>query len=153
MRALADAGAAFAAGPLNVGDSDCALAERLATLTLIEPPYAPLSAEGLAAARERMVEAGAVIICPAPLGPGNIALLDAALAAQRAGARLTLLEPGLGALLTVGDDPGALAAAGLALVEARDFAGRGRAAYTALLAGGASWAATPTAALRRALGA
>ena len=148
MRALADAGASFSAGPLNVGDSDCALAERLATLTLVEPPYAPLSAEGLAAARERMLEAGAVVICPAPLGPGNIALLDEALAAQRAGARLTLLEPGLGAAGDT-DDGDAL---GLALVAARDFSGRGRAAYAALLAGGARWATTPTAALHSALG-
>ena len=40
-------------------------AERLATLTLVEPHYAPLSAEGLAAARERMIETGAALLCPA----------------------------------------------------------------------------------------
>lgn len=145
MRALADVGAAFSAGPLNVGDSDCALAERLATLTLVEPPYAPLSAEGLAAARERMIEAGAVLVCPTPLGPGNITLLDEALAAQRAGARALLLEPGLGASPSAGD------AAGLALVEARDFSGRGRTVYAALLAGGATWVSTPREALRATL--
>ncbi|MDE3231002.1 MAG: ABC transporter ATP-binding protein [Chloroflexota bacterium] len=151
MRALVDAGAAFSAGPLNVGDSDCALAERPATLTLVEPPYAPLSPEGLTAARERMVEAGAVIVCPSPLGPGNIALLDAALAAQQAGARIILLEPGLGGRPS-DEATAARDAAGLALVAARDFSGRGRDAYAALLAGGATWAATPTAALHAALG-
>ena len=41
MRALADARIDFVAGPLNVGDSDAALAERLATLCILEPPYAP----------------------------------------------------------------------------------------------------------------
>jgi len=148
MRALADAGVAFSAGPLNVGDSDCALAERLATLTLVEPPYAPLSAEGLKAARERMIEAGVVALCPTPLGPGNVALLDEALAAQRAGARVVLLEPGLGAASDADDSD----AAGLALVAARDFSARGRAAYAALLAGGATWATTPTLALHATLG-
>ena len=148
MRALADAEIPFSAGPLNVGDSDSALAERLATLTLMEPPYAAISPEGLKAARERMIEAGVVVICPAPLGPGNIALLDAAHVAQEAGARVILLEPGMG----VPSDSGSLhittEEAGLTLVAARDFSGRGRAAYEALLVGGASWASSPTAALR-----
>lgn len=159
MRALADAGVAFSAGPLNVGDSDGALAERLATLTLVEPPYTPISPEGLAAARERMIEAGAVIVCPAPLGLGNIALLDEARAAQRAGARVVLLEPGAmpasaanGALPSGHGAEGDAAEALLARVQARDFCGRGRAAYEALLAGGAVWANTPTAALRSAVG-
>jgi len=151
MRALADAGVPFSAGPLNVGDSDGALAERLATLTLVEPPYAPISPEGLVAARERMIEAGVVVVCPAPLGPGNIALLDAALAAQQAGARVILLEPGMG----VPPDNGVLHITndetGLTLAAARDFSGRGRAAYQALATGGAVWATSPTAALRRAL--
>jgi iron complex transport system ATP-binding protein len=151
MRALADAGVPFSAGPLNVGDSDGALAERLATLTLVEPPYAPISPEGLVAARERMIEAGVVVVCPAPLGPGNIALLDEALAAQQAGARIILLEPGMG----VPPDSGALHITndetGLTLAATRDFSGRGRAAYQALAAGGAVWATSPTAALRRAL--
>lgn len=152
MRALADASVPFSAGPLNVGDSDSALAERLATLTLVEPPYAPISPEGLAAARERMIEAGVVVVCPAPLGPGNIALLDEALAAQQAGARVILLEPGMG----VPTDSGSLHITndetGLALVAARDFSGRGRAAYQALAAGGATWVTSPTVALRRAIG-
>ncbi|HEX8994572.1 MAG TPA: ABC transporter ATP-binding protein [Ktedonobacterales bacterium] len=146
MRALADAGVAFSAGPLNVGDSDCALAQRLAALTLVEPPYAPLSGEGLAAARERMIEAGAVVVCPAPLGPGNVALLDEALAARQAGARVALLEPGLGASEAAEQDVD-----GLALVMARDFSGRGRAVYAALLEGGAAWAVTPAQAMRVAL--
>lgn len=150
MRALADAEIPFSAGPLNVGDSDSALAERLATLTLMEPPYAAISPEGLAAARERMIEAGVVVICPAPLGPGNIALLDEAHAAQEAGARVILLEPGMG----VPPDSGSLRItteeAGLKLVQTRDFSGRGRAAYEALLVGGATWVSSTTAALRRA---
>lgn len=169
MRALADAGAAFSAGPLNVGDSDSVLAERLATLTLIEPPFTPISPEGLMAARERMIEAGVVVVCPAPLGPGNIALLDEALTAQRAGARVILLEPGFTHASHGGADPERQTSydavhppvldpaheremTRLAQVDARDFSSRGRAAYSALLVGGAVWAASPTMALRSALG-
>ena len=40
--------------------------------------------------------------------------------------------------------------AGLKLVQTRDFSGRGRAAYEALLVGGATWVSSTTAALRRA---
>src|SRR5262249_25066787 len=57
MRALADADIEFVAGPLNVGDSDAALAERLAYLCILEPPFAPVSEQGLASAREHMLAA------------------------------------------------------------------------------------------------
>ena len=137
MRALADARLAFSAGPLNIGDSDHALAERLATLVLTEPPYAQVSPEGLAAARERIAEAGMLVICPAPLGPGNVPLLDAALAARQRGTRVILLEPG------AAED----AERPLAHVAARDFSGRGVAAYEALLAAGAEVALSPAAVL------
>ena len=133
MRALADADIAFSAGPLNVGDSDHALAERLAALVLTEPPYAPVSPEGLAAARERIAEAGRLVICPAPLGPGNVALLDAALEARQRGTRVILLEPG------AAEDT----SHPLAHVAARDFSGTGVAAYEALLAAGAEVAFSP----------
>jgi iron complex transport system ATP-binding protein len=135
MRALADAGVAFSAGPLNIGDSDQALAERLAALSLSEPPYAPVSPEGLAAARAHIAEAGTLVICPAPLGPGNVTLLDAALEARTLGTRVILLEPG------ATED----AARPLARVAARDFSGRGVAAYAALLAAGAEVAMSPAA--------
>ncbi len=134
MRALADAGVAFSAGPLNIGDSDHALAERLAALLLTEPPYAPVSPEGLAAARERIAEAGTLVICPAPLGPGNVTLLDIALEARQRGTRVVLLEPG-----AVKDAPRPLAQ----IFAARDFSGRGVAAYEALLAAGVEVVVSP----------
>ncbi|HEU0025554.1 MAG TPA: ABC transporter ATP-binding protein [Ktedonobacterales bacterium] len=135
MRALADVGIPFSAGPLNIGDSDHTLAERLAAMVLAEPPYAPVSPEGLAAAREHITEAGTLVICPAPLGPGNVTLLDAALAARQRGTRLILLEPG------AAED----ATRPMALVAARDFSGRGVAAFEALLAAGAEIAVSPAA--------
>ncbi|HEY7341155.1 MAG TPA: ABC transporter ATP-binding protein [Ktedonobacterales bacterium] len=126
MRALADAGITFSAGPLNAGDSDYTLAQRLAASCIVEPPYAPVSAEGLAAVRMRMIEARAIILCPTPLGPGNIVLIEETLAARRAGRKVILLEPT--ALST--SDRDAL----LATVRARDFTTRGAELYRELLA-------------------
>lgn len=135
MRALADAGISFSAGPLNFGDSDYALARRLAVVCYAEPPYAPVSPQGLAAARERMEEARAVVVCPTPLGPGNVALLDAALEALRAGAEVILLEPGG----TASDNPDV----DLEIVRERDFSGRGVELYGELMKGGARQARAP----------
>jgi iron complex transport system ATP-binding protein len=139
LRALADAGIPFSAGPLNVGDSDYALAERLAVSYIVEPPYAPISDAGLAAARERMSAAGTVLMCPIPLGAGNVALLDAALVATQSGVRVILLEPDLGDV----SNQEAL----LARVAERDYSGRGPTLYRALLDAGAQVAASPTRAL------
>jgi iron complex transport system ATP-binding protein len=125
LRALADAGMPFSAGPLNVGDSDYALAVRLAISCIVEPPYAPVSEAGLATAREAMRAAGVVLVCPIPLGVGNIGLLDAALVAAQSGARVILLEPEMGDA----SDRETL----LARAEARDYSGRGADVYRALL--------------------
>ncbi|HEX6819144.1 MAG TPA: ATP-binding cassette domain-containing protein, partial [Ktedonobacterales bacterium] len=135
MRALADAGIPFSAGPLNVGDSDYALARRLAAVCYAEPPYAPVSPQGLAAARERMGQARAVVVCPAPLGPGNVSLLDAALQALRAGAEVILLEPG--------DLAESSPAVDLETVRERDFSGRGVELYSELMKDGARQARSP----------
>ena len=143
MRALADAGLPFTAGPLNAGDTDHALAERLAIQTLAEPPYASVSAQGLAAARDLMRAAGAVVVCPMPIGSGNLALLDAALDAHRAGLSVILLEPtleparlALSAKLGVSENE----VSTLAAIAARDFSGGAAERYAALAEAGATWA-------------
>lgn len=94
MRSLADAQIPFSAGPLNAGDSDALLAQRLAELCILEPPYAAVSEVGLASAREHMLRASAVIVAPMPLGRGNISLLQGAAEARRAGVPVLLFEPG-----------------------------------------------------------
>lgn len=137
MRTLADAAIAFSAGPLNVGDSDYALALRLATVCFAEPPYAPVSAQGLEAASERMAAARVVVVCPAPLGPGNVMLLDATMQALRDGAVVILLEPGSDAASSDGETRD------FAAVKERDFSGRGVALYEALARDGARLAASP----------
>jgi iron complex transport system ATP-binding protein len=139
LRALADAGIPFSAGPLNIGDSDYALAERLAVSCIVEPPYAPISDTGLEAARKAMSAASAVLVCPIPLGAGNIGLLDAVLDAAHVHVRVILLEPELR------DAPDREAL--LARVAARDYSGRGPDAYRALLDAGAEITTSVTNAL------
>lgn len=143
MRALADAGIAFTAGALNVGDSDHTLASRLAAECIAEPPYAPISEAALAATRARMLAAPATLICPVPLGPGNVGLVEQALDAATAGRRVVVLErEPPDPVLATRDDL-------LALVRQRDFTdGRATAAYAALLDAGAEVVWSPAAALR-----
>jgi iron complex transport system ATP-binding protein len=132
MRALADAAIPFTAGPFNVGDGDEALARRLATQTLSEPPATPFALETLAALRAHVAFVRALVICPLPLGLGNLAALDGALEARRAGTPVLLFEPD-------GEDesdhPNLLKG-----VAARDFSGQGVSSYQALLKAGASHA-------------
>jgi cobalamin transport system ATP-binding protein len=128
MRALTDAGIIFSAGPLNAGDSDYTLAQRLASSCIMEPPYAPVSADGLAAAHLRMLDARAIILCPTPLGHGNIVLVEESLAARHAGQKVILLEP---AASSAHDCDTVLASVG-----ARDFTTRGIELYRELLASG-----------------
>ena len=133
MRALADARIEFVAGPLNVGDSDAALAERLASLCILEPPYSPVSERGLLSAREHMLSARAVVVCPVPLGTGNVGLLEAAYEARLAGVPVFLYEPGVLPEMAQGSD------AAWAALAARDYSGQGIEAYRKLVAAGSQW--------------
>ena len=133
MRALAEAAIPFTAGALNIGDSDTALAEQLAVQVITEPPYATVSDAGRDATLAAMQRAGQVVLCPIPIGPGNVALLAAAQDALRAGAMVWLFEPGL-------PDLGnrSLAEALASHVQSRDYAaGMGTAMYGDVLAAGA----------------
>jgi iron complex transport system ATP-binding protein len=138
MRALADAGIPFTAGPLNAGDSDHALAQRLGMLCITEPPFAAVSPQGLASAYEHMTSARAVIVCPVPLGHGNVKLLARAAEARRAGVPVVLLEPGWSGGLANGTEVSQLTVPDSVL--ARDFSGQARERYAELLAAGARWA-------------
>lgn len=127
MRALADAAIPFTAGPLNIGDSDYALAQRLAQECVVEPPYAPASAKGVERARELVNSAEATVVCPAPLGPGNLPLFELALEVRGTGKNVILLEPRGSA-----HDSAAM----LMAIGERDFSGRGIALYGQLLESG-----------------
>jgi iron complex transport system ATP-binding protein len=92
MRALADAHVPFIAGALNIGDSDHTLALRLAGEVITEQPYAPISPSILEQARASLATVRLLIICPMPIGPGNLALLQEAAAAAERGLPVLLLD-------------------------------------------------------------
>jgi|SRR5579863_10310596 len=91
MRALADAHIPFTSGALNIGDSDHTLALRLASHVITEQPYAPISLQTAAQVRESLEQASVLILCPTPIGPGNLALLQEAVYAARRGLAVIVL--------------------------------------------------------------
>jgi len=100
MRALADAYIPFIAGALNIGDSDHTLALRLANQVITEQPYSPISSETLKHIHTSLSNAKLLIVCPMPVGPGNIALLQEAYLATQHGIRVLLLAPALATTTT-----------------------------------------------------
>jgi iron complex transport system ATP-binding protein len=92
MRALADARIPFIAGALNIGDSDHTLALRLAAQVITEQPYAPISPAALEQVRASLARVSQLIICPMPIGTGNVALLHEALQALKNGLPVLLLS-------------------------------------------------------------
>ncbi len=95
MRALADAHIPFIAGALNIGDSDHTLALRLANEVITEQPYSPISSETLEHIHRSLSKTTLLIVCPMPVGPGNLALLQEAYTAAHSGKEVLLLVPSL----------------------------------------------------------
>ncbi|MGH2507192.1 MAG: ABC transporter ATP-binding protein [Ktedonobacteraceae bacterium] len=93
MRALADAGIAFSTGVLHIGDSDHTLALRLAHEVITEQPYAPISAITRQRLHACLQTISSLIVCPMPLGSGNLVLLQEALAACQRHIPVFLLLP------------------------------------------------------------
>ena len=93
MRGLADAHIPFVAGALNIGDSDYTLALRLADDVIVEQPYAPVAQETVARVRESLKSVSMVIVCPTPVGTGNIVLLQEVVSAAQWGLIVLLLAP------------------------------------------------------------
>ncbi len=93
MRALADSQIPFIAGALNIGDSDHTLALRLADEVITEQPYSPISLETREAIKSSLLNMKVLIVCPMPVGPGNLALLQEACTASQEGKTVILLAP------------------------------------------------------------
>ena len=93
MRALADAHIPFIAGALNIGDSDHTLALRLADEVITEQPYAPISLPVLEQVQRSLTRVHMLVLCPMPIGPGNVALLREAVTAAQRGVSVILLNP------------------------------------------------------------
>ena len=105
MRGLADAHIPFIAGALNIGDSDHALALRLASEVITEQPYAPVSAVALEQVRASLAQASILILCPMPIGPGNLSLLREAASAAKRGLPILLFAPGAPGSQMVPEEP------------------------------------------------
>src|SRR5260221_3531526 len=93
MRALADVNIPFIAGALNIGDSDHTLALRLASAGITDQPYAPISPATLEQVRTSLQRMKLLLICPMPIGPGNLSLLQEALQAAHRGIKVLILAP------------------------------------------------------------
>jgi cobalamin transport system ATP-binding protein len=92
MRALADERIPFIAGALNIGDSDHTLALRLADDVITEQPYTPISSASLHLVYASLARVDALILCPVPVGPGNLALLQEAVQAAQRGLPVIMLS-------------------------------------------------------------
>jgi iron complex transport system ATP-binding protein len=104
MRALADAHIPFIAGALNIGDSDHTLALRLANEVITEQPYSPISPATMEQIHTSLSNVKLLIVCPVPVGPGNLALLQEAYKAAHHGIKVLLLAPALAATSTNGEE-------------------------------------------------
>jgi iron complex transport system ATP-binding protein len=107
MRALADAHIPFMAGALNIGDSDHTLALRLANEVITEQPYAPISSGVLEQVHTSLARVRLLIICPMPVGSGNLSLLREALTAAQDGLKVLVLAPPIAASSTSAEDQSA----------------------------------------------
>lgn len=108
MRALADAHIPFVAGALNIGDSDHTLALRLATTVITEQPYTPISPLALQQVHNSLSHVSTLVICPMPIGPGNLALLQEALEAAQSGLYVVLLTAALSKTTSTNEQPATL---------------------------------------------
>ena len=83
MRELMRSGYEVAAGALNRGDVDQAVAEALGVHHVVLPPFGEMGAREEAAVRAAYAEARCVVICPTPFGRSNLPNLRAALDSGR----------------------------------------------------------------------
>ena len=119
MRALADAHMPFVAGALNIGDSDHTLALRLASTVITEQPYTPISSTSLEQVRSSLSQVKHLVICPMPIGSGNLALLQEAVIAAQRGLSVLLLTAGLPEAQPLGDQPQTISA----IMASQDYTG------------------------------
>jgi len=137
MRALTDARIPFSAGALNIGDSDHALALRLAKEVITEQPYSPISQAALAQVRTCLAAVKVLIICPTAIGPGNLVLLQVAVQAAEKGLPVILLVSPVGTACAP-DDLSTQVANSVQLFGARDYTqGQGLVLLEQLIAAGA----------------
>jgi iron complex transport system ATP-binding protein len=92
IRTLIEAGFEVTAGVLHATDTDEVVAERLNLERVSVGPFSEIDEASAAACARLMGSADLLVVCDAPYGPGNVANLELALRAARAGTRTVLLE-------------------------------------------------------------
>lgn len=134
MRALADTHIPFVAGALNIGDSDHTLALRLASTVITEQPYTPISSTALEQVHNSLSQVKHLVICPMPIGSGNLALLQEAVIAAQQGLPVLLLTPALPKDTSVSDQSSTIST----IMASQDYTGgTGLKLLQALLSAGA----------------
>jgi iron complex transport system ATP-binding protein len=92
FRLLAARGVAVSAGVLHGTDTDDDVADRLDLRRVSVPPFSAIDDRAAAAWRALAADADVIVVCDAPIGPGNLRNLELALEAARAGRPVVLLE-------------------------------------------------------------
>lgn len=92
---LARRGYSLTCGVLNVGDADQEVAEALDVPHVSQQLFAQTTPESLESHRELMRAADMVVLTDVPIGHGNIANVEVALEATRAGKPVIALKPDL----------------------------------------------------------
>ena len=92
MKELFVKGISLSAGVLTVGDSDWAAARRLGLLMVEEAPFSPISSQRHRQNLELIEQAGAVVLAPLYIGPGNMPNVEAALFALQQGLPLFVID-------------------------------------------------------------
>lgn len=88
---LAGRGYRISLGAVNQGDLDAAIAAELGLEAVLLPPASPVDDGAAERCRRLIAEAAAVVVANVPIGPGNLAHLELALEARRAGQPVLLV--------------------------------------------------------------
>ena len=92
---LARRGYAITCGVLNEGDADQEVADALDIPYIQQPQFSQITADSHNRHKELIDSADVVILTDVPVGPGNLANIQAAHEAARAGKKLIALKPDL----------------------------------------------------------
>ena len=93
LRRLVEAGFDVTAGVLPLFDTDATLAAELGVPSAVELPFAPIGPEARDRLRRLIAEAQAVVVAPFPVGPTNLANLEALVEAPARPPVLLLAQP------------------------------------------------------------
>lgn len=92
FRMLAERGVQVSAGVLHGTDTDDDVAARMDLVRVSVPPFSVIDDAAASTWRELAAAADVIIVCDAPVGPGNLRNLELALEAARAGRAIVLVD-------------------------------------------------------------